>query len=130
MRHAILTLLLLASPALADPRIAGTYEGIIQSAGQNLPGTTRLMVSDTGVIGGAYLYQDGDTQGTGQLRGCDFDGRILRCAWFDRYGTGTLVAAFDPDFRAFRGSWFDVSLPQPHDRPDGGYPWTGNRVGD
>jgi hypothetical protein len=129
MRHAFLCLLVLAGPALADPRLAGTYEGSIQSAGQDLPGTTRLIVSDTGAIGGAYVYQDGTVQEPGQLRGCEFDGRILRCAWFDRYGTGTLVVAFDPDFRAFRGSWYDASLPQPHDRPDGGYAWTGTRVG-
>jgi hypothetical protein len=129
MRHAILTCLLLAGPAPADPRLTGTYEGTIQSAGQNLAGTTRLIVSDTGVIGGSYLYQDGATQGTGQLRGCDFDGRVLSCAWFDRYGSGRLVVAFAPDFNAFKGSWFDASLPEPHDRPDGGYPWTGTRVG-
>ncbi len=133
MRYAILALALLANPAPADPRIAGTYEGIIQSTGVDLPGTTKLIVSQTGEISGSYLHQDGDSRVLVELKFCDFYGSILSCAWngsLSSYGHGTLFVAFSPDLRAFRGGWYDCSIGPPADSPDGGVLWTGTRADD
>lgn len=127
MRFALSVLVLCAGPALADPRLAGNFDGIIQSAGVDSAGTTVLTVAQSGAIGGHYTYLDGTTPAKGELRGCRLTDVVLNCLWFDSYGSGTLVVAFEPDFTAFRGSWYDNSVPQPHDQPDGGFLWTGRR---
>lgn len=126
MRPLLAAFLLSAAAAQADPRLAGTYDGIIWS-GEDGAGTTILTVAGDGSISGTYAYQDGAFAGTGTLSGCGYDRAILRCTWNDAYGSGALVVRFDPSLRQFRGSWYDYSLPEPHDRPDGGYTWTGTR---
>jgi hypothetical protein len=127
LRRAVAILALIPAAALADPRLAGTYDGIIQSTGPDSPGTTVLTVSDRGVIGGTYRYMDGPTPAEGKLRGCVLDGVLLTCLWFDAYGSGSLVVAFDPDLRSFAGSWYHSSQPGPHDAVQGGQIWTGRR---
>ena len=76
---------------------------------------------------GEYSYFDGTIPAGGDLGDCSFALMILRCRWHDAYGSGSLVVRFAPDFQSFTGSWYDYSLPEPHDRPEGGYPWTGAR---
>jgi hypothetical protein len=130
--HALAVLIGLAASAgaaQADPGLAGEYGGIIWSAGYDLPGTTVLMVGADGRITGRYDYVDGTQPASGTLTGCAFAAPVLRCRWNDAYGSGTLVVRFDPALLAFEGSWYDYSLPKPHDRPEGGYRWTGRRAG-
>jgi hypothetical protein len=124
-----LALLLAASPAAADPQLAGTYQGIIWSAGYDDPGTTVLSVDASGAISGRYAYMDGASQAEGILTACRFDAPILRCQWNDVYGSGAWVVRVNRDRTAFEGSWYDYSLPEPHDQPEGGYRWTGRKSG-
>jgi hypothetical protein len=126
MRHGLAVLLLSSGIAQADPRIAGTYDGNIWS-GEDGAGTTVLTVAKDGTISGTYTYQDGAYPGNGTLSGCAYDRAILRCTWTDTYGSGALAVRFDPPLKSFTGSWYDYSLPEPHDSPEGGYPWTGTR---
>jgi hypothetical protein len=126
MRIALAALLLSATAATADPRLAGTYDGNIWS-GEDGAGTTVLTVAADGTISGTYTYQDGAYPGKGMLTDCRYDRAILHCTWTDTYGSGALVVRFDPPLKRFEGSWYDYSLPEPHDSPEGGYPWTGSR---
>lgn len=128
MRATLMLLALLSGPACADPRLAGTYNGTIQSAGSNSPGTTILVVSDTGKIDGSYSYQDGATGGSGQLRDCVFENVTLNCVWVDNYGSGSLIVTFDPEFHGFRGAWFDTIQSAIKGNPQGGHLWTGTRT--
>jgi hypothetical protein len=126
MRTILAVLLLSAGAAGADPRLAGTYDGNIWS-GEDGAGTTILTVAENGLISGTYNYQDGSFPGNGTLSDCTYDRAILRCTWADSYGSGALVVRFDPPLKRFQGSWYDYSIPEPHDSPEGGYPWTGTR---
>lgn len=124
MRRVLAAILLVTGPALADPRLAGTFEGNIWS-GVDGAGTTVLTVAADGTISGTYSYQDRSLPGKGTLSDCAYATAILRCGWQDSYGSGALVVRFDPGLQRFEGSWYDYSLPKPHDTPTGGYPWTG-----
>ena len=126
MRPTLAVLLLSVQPVLADPRLAGEFQGTIWS-GVDAPGTTVLTVEPDGRIHGDYRYNDGAGEAGGRLTDCSYAILMLRCRWHDAFGSGPLVLSFAPDFQSFRGSWYDISLPEPHDRPEGGYLWTGSR---
>jgi hypothetical protein len=129
MRLILASLCLSASAALADPQLAGSYKGIIWSAGVDAPGTTVLAVAADGTISGRYDYMDGSTPATGTLTGCRFAAPVLTCKWNDAYGSGAWVVRFDPARTAFDGSWYDWSIEGRHDQPEGGYRWTGRKTG-
>lgn len=129
MRLAFLILALSAGTAVADPRLAGEYDGIIWSAGSDSPGKTVLAVRSNGAISGTYAYDDMGRPGEGTLTDCALTAPILRCTWNDDYGSGALVMRFTNDFQEFQGSWYDYSLKEPHDNPDNGYRWTGSKPG-
>ncbi len=124
---ACLALIAGAGGARAEPALAGTYEGIIWSAGEDLPGQTTFAVAADGTIAGAYVFIDGDTPASGTLSGCTLAAPILRCKWRDLYGAGLFVVRFSPDFARFEGSWYDPG-PRPQAPPEGGYPWSGVRA--
>ncbi|MCU0828134.1 MAG: hypothetical protein MUE52_12175 [Tabrizicola sp.] len=123
---ALLFLSATATATVADPRLAGTYDGIIWSGFEGA-GTTVLTVARDGTISGTYRYQDGSASGKGTLTDCTYSMAILRCTWNDAYGSGALVVRFDPPLKGFQGSWYDYSIPEPHDSPEGGYLWSGTR---
>jgi hypothetical protein len=127
MRQFLLFLCLTATPALADPRLAGEYHGIIASGGQDDPGVTILSVGPDGTISGKYDFVDLGQTATGTLDQCRIAALILSCRWSDRYGSGAWVVEVAPDYAAFRGSWYDATIPQPHDSAVGGHLWTGRK---
>jgi hypothetical protein len=129
MRLALLVLAISTGTALADPRLAGEYQGIIWSAGSDSPGKTVLKVRPNGAINGNYVYDDMGSPARGKLTDCALAAPILRCTWQDAYGSGALILRFSDDFKGFEGSWYDYSLPKPHDHPEKGYRWTGTRRG-
>jgi hypothetical protein len=129
MRLTLAILLLSATAALADPQLAGTYKGIIWSAGYDDPGTTVLKVGKDGRIAGTYRYMDGSTPAKGTITDCAFAAPILSCQWNDAYGSGAWVVRFNEARTAFEGSWYDYSIEGRHDRPEGGYKWTGRKQG-
>lgn len=116
---------LLATSAQADD-IAGVYKGTIWS-GDHLPGTTIFTISDTGQIDGTYLYEASNGPATGDLTGCFFEVRLLRCTWRDEYGEGDFAALFSADFRSFDGGWWEDKLGKVRPSLDGSYPWSGKR---
>jgi hypothetical protein len=127
MRLTLLLLCLTTTPALADPRLAGEYRGIIASGGQDEPGITILSVGADGAITGQYDFVDLGQTATGTLDQCRFSAPMLSCRWSDRYGSGAWVVEVAPDFAEFRGSWYDATVPLPHNTPEGGYLWTGRK---
>jgi hypothetical protein len=127
MRLGLFAICLAATPALADPQLAGEYHGIIWSGGRDEGGITILSVSRDGTIQGRYDFNDLGQTATGTLDNCSFTQPILTCRWSDRYSSGAWVVKVSPDFAEFRGSWYDNSLPRPHDAPVGGYLWTGRK---
>ena len=129
MRLSFAILCLSATTALADPQLAGTYKGIIWSAGSDDPGTTVLSVAADGTISGRYDYVDGSFPAQGTITDCRFAAPILTCQWNDAYGSGAWVVRFNGARTAFEGSWYDYSIKGRHDRPQGGYKWTGRKTG-
>ena len=129
MRLFLLALTFLAGAAQAEPRLAGEYHGIIWSAGSDSPGKTILKVTQSGQISGRYVYDDMGSPAKGTLTDCAIQAPILRCTWNDAYGSGALVMRFTSDFQGFSGSWYDYSIAEPHDHPDKGYRWTGQKRG-
>lgn len=129
MRLSLAILALSSSAALADPQLAGTYKGIIWSAGYDDPGTTVLTVAGDGAISGRYDYLDGTIPSQGTITDCRFAAPILTCQWNDAYGSGAWVVRFNQARTAFEGSWYDYSIEGRHDRPEGGYKWTGRKAG-
>jgi hypothetical protein len=127
MRPILAILGLCAGPALADPQLAGEYHGVIWSGGRDEPGITILSVSRDGTIQGRYDFNDLGQTATGTLDACRFAPPVLTCRWTDRYGSGPWVVEVSPDFAEFRGSWYDGTLPLPHDAAEGGYLWTGRK---
>lgn len=129
MRQTLTILALTVTPAMASPQLAGTYEGIIWSAGSDEPGTTVLQLEKGGTVTGRYQYVDGSTPAEGKITDCRYKAPVLRCQWTDAYGSGAWVVRFNSSMTAFEGSWYDYSLPKPHDKPEGGYKWTGRKKG-
>lgn len=130
MRLLFASLAFSSSAAFADPQLAGTYAGTIWSAGYEDPGTTVLQVEKDGTISGRYDYMDGTIPANGTITDCQFRTPILSCQWNDSYGSGAWVVRFNAKLTAFEGSWYDYSIEGPHDRPEGGYKWTGRKTGD
>ncbi len=129
MRLSLAITLVSALPAFADPQLSGEYQGIIWSGGRDEAGITVLTVGRDGTIRGQYDFTDLGETATGTLDRCRFAPPVLTCRWTDRYGSGAWVVEFAPDGAEFRGSWYDSSLPLPHDRPYDGYRWTGRKIG-
>lgn len=123
----VCTLPLLATPTLAaDDDITGVYRGEIWSAGKN-PGTTIFTLAKDGGISGTYVYEASNGSATGELKGCWFEVRLLRCMWQDKYGKGDFIALFAPDYRSFEGSWYEDTKERTRST-EGGNRWTGVRT--
>ncbi|MGL4234499.1 hypothetical protein [Tabrizicola sp.] len=127
MRLTLALLLLSAGAAFADAQLAGTYEGEIQVGDASSALSTFLAVAGDGTVTGSYSYMDGQSQARGVLMDCAYASPILQCSWRDVFGGGALVLRFTPDASEFTGSWYDDTLPKPHDSPDNGFAWTGKR---
>ena len=127
MRHAILVAAtLFAGSAVAADGLTGVYKGTIWS-GDDYPGTTIFTVSPLGEITGTYVFEADGGPAAGELKECMIEERMLRCTWYDDYGSGDFMALFSTDMRSFEGGWFEDSVQGIRPSLDGLFPWTGKR---
>lgn len=122
----LLALILLASPAIAQQDLSGTYHGIIASAGSS-DGTTVLKTHLSGQTTGAYVFGPPENIEKGKLTNCKLQDRTLRCFWNDAYGKGDFIVRFSETFCAFEGSWYTRARPEAERDIFGGSEWTGQR---
>lgn len=84
----------------------GRYQSQIWSGGDLLTGTTEFRQARDGAIEGRYTMNEQGKLTPGTLSQCQtIEVRVLRCAWNDKYGTGSLEVTFSEDFSGFNGYW-------------------------
>jgi hypothetical protein len=88
-------------------RIAGQYEGELQSGSGFNPVTTHLKKPAGDTIEGFYiLIEPTGRKVGGELTECaPLPAHELSCRWHDEYGSGRLVLTFDADLKSFQGRW-------------------------
>jgi hypothetical protein len=114
-RVAILLLLMLASPVVAQPTgeaaAAGSYAGLVRNAGRMECHRTVFALQDGRLVGhywieGADPFEGELTDFKPQAIGGGVAGTFI---WTDRYGTGVEFVLFANDAASFTGAWGDTS---------------------
>lgn len=110
-----------AAPAWFS-RVTGRYQSQIYNQNDLTTGTTEFSRDKTGALVGNYFMDEAGVLVPGRLSQCQaVQVQVLRCRWFDKYGTGTLEVTFTEDFTSFTGLWGDQEAPPEH-------VWNGQRL--
>jgi hypothetical protein len=100
--------------------VEGKFNGEIEGGGEKLKSETRLTVHDQSVEG-TYSFTFKSDYVEGKLISFSFaEPRSVMFRWQDKFGTGSLVTAFNSDCSEFLGEWKSEGSDTPHS-------WTGKR---
>ena len=87
-------------------KMAGIYEGVVESGSETRTITTCIVVQSDGRVSGIYVIDQGKTTVGGHLvEFSSSDPLKASFIWQDDYGSGTLEMIFSPDYKSFSGSW-------------------------
>jgi hypothetical protein len=91
-------------------KAVGSYQSKIWSSGNLISGKTEFRKTNDSSLEGSYMMNEKEESVSGKLSQCQaIQLRVMRCAWNDKYGTGSLEITFSENFSTFNGYWGEGS---------------------